>query len=284
MKRIFVIVVLALVAGGVWYLEQTKTLSLIRLDVANAPDLATIDKTVSTPPPLKAERDAPNASLSVAGTFQETNRHRSAQGLAALRLNAKLNAAAEAKLADMFARQYFAHESPDGRGPGDLADAAGYAYITVGENLALGNFENDAALVQAWMDSPGHRANILSGSYAEIGIAVGRGTYEGKTTWMAVQEFGKPLSACPQPDAALQTEIVNDEERLEMLKTQADALRTELESERKPKRREDADAYNEKVERYNALVREINALIAEIQGEVTVYNGQVEAFNRCAGS
>src|SRR6185369_15716694 len=118
-------------------------------------------------------------------------------GLPALKENALLDKAAKKKLDDMFAQQYFEHINPQGKGPSDLAKSVGYDYIAIGENLALGNFKNDAELVQAWMDSPGHRANILNKQYTEIGVAVGQGTYEGKKTWLAVQEFGRPTSSCP---------------------------------------------------------------------------------------
>src|SRR5688572_23107544 len=183
----------------------------------------------------------------------------------------------------MFDRQYFAHESPTGEGPADVIAAAGYDYVTVGENLALGNFADDRDLVQAWMDSPGHRANILEGKFTEIGVAVGRGMFEGRMTWMAVQEFGKPAADCPVVSAELQAQIEADKERLDGLEARADALKSEIESSKKPRTPEERDAYNAKVDEYNALAREINALIGQIQGEITVYNGQVQAYNACAG-
>lgn len=238
---------------------------------------------ITLPEPLRAKTESPTAKLTQDGVLLWTNAaRRNNGGLKPLTLNTQLNAAAEAKLRDMFAKQYFAHVSPTGIGPSDLAKAADYVYLTVGENLALGNFADDQALVQAWMDSPGHRANIL-GNYDEIGLAVGRGTYEGRTTWLAVQEFGRPRSACPNPDATLKTKIDADEVRLADVTAQADALRAELESTKRPRTREQVDAYNAKVNEYNALVEQINSLNREIQGEITVYNGQVQAFNACAG-
>ena len=59
----------------------------------------------------------------------------------------------------------------------------------------------------AWMNSPGHRANILNPHFQEIGVAVGKGMYEGHETWIAVQSFGMPLSACPASDANLKIKI-----------------------------------------------------------------------------
>ena len=53
------------------------------------------------------------------------------------------------------------------------------------------------------MNSPGHRANILNGKFTQIGVAVGRGTFEDHEVWIGVQVFARPLSDCPQPNAAL---------------------------------------------------------------------------------
>lgn len=244
-----------------------------------------IQKTVKAPPPLRGALTGEfGEDLSISGVLQETNRNRSENGRSALKLNTQLNTAAEAKLADMFDQQYFEHVSPDGRGPSDVAEAAGYEYIAVGENLALGNYENDAELVQAWMDSPGHRENILAKEFTEIGIAVGKGVFEGQTTWLAVQSFGRPLADCPQPSPKLNAEITANKAELEAMKTEADARKAEFDSASDPNNRKEAAAYNEKVNAYNALVKQINALIGEIQGQITVYNGQVRAFNACANN
>ncbi|HJV32502.1 MAG TPA: CAP domain-containing protein [Patescibacteria group bacterium] len=287
MKRlVFAILVLAALGGGWWYVRSRPDL-LMPIENAASRVTETVKEAavnVSAPPPLRKDTDAPTARLTVDGVFAETNRHRAENGVAALRRDERLDAAAQAKLKDMFDRQYFAHESPTGEGPAEVVAATGYDYVTVGENLALGNFADDRELVQAWMDSPGHRANILSPGYSEIGIAVGRGTYEGRTTWIAVQEFGKPTSDCPAVSDELRSAIDADKKRLDDLEARAEALRAELDAAGKPRSREERDAYNAKVDDYNALVREINALIGQIQGEITVYNGQVQAFNACAGA
>ena len=237
-----------------------------------------IKKDISTPPPLRLLRDAPQSSLTQAGVVSWTNIQRTNLGLQPLGQSAKLNEAALLKVRDMFNRQYFDHVSPTGGDISNLAQAVSYEYLSIGENLALGNYENDQALVQAWMDSPGHRANILKASYTEIGVAVMRGQFEGKTTWLAVQVFAKPLAACPQPDAALKAQIAVLEVRIDDLKRQAEQLLYEIENTR-PKR---GPEYNRKVDEYNALVEQINALIAELKGLVAQYNQQVHIFNSCA--
>jgi len=78
----------------------------------------------------------------------------------------------------MFVQQYFDHVAPGGKGPSDLMDDIGYEYIMVAENLALGNYIDDIVLVQAWMDSPGHWANILDNKVIEMGVAVVRGVID----------------------------------------------------------------------------------------------------------
>ena len=100
----------------------------------------------------------------------------------------------------MFEKEYFEHKSPSGIGASDIAHDVGYEFILVGENIALGNFDGDEALVQAWMDSPGHRANILNKRYTEIGIAAEKGLYQGKMMWLAVQIFARPMSLCQNPN------------------------------------------------------------------------------------
>lgn len=162
---------------------------------------------VITPPPLRGELEEPGGTLTLAGVFAETNRQRQENNQAALSANERLNQAARAKLQDMFTQQYFEHVGPDGKGPADWVEGVDYQYIRVGENLALGNFKDDADLVQAWMDSPGHRANILHPGFTEIGIAVGLETFENRRTWLAVQTFGLPASACPAPNAPLADSI-----------------------------------------------------------------------------
>ncbi|HYC34592.1 MAG TPA: CAP domain-containing protein, partial [Candidatus Paceibacterota bacterium] len=166
-------------------LSFDKVRSDIKTTVENLPD------------PLISKKAAVSGNLTVSVIVTETNNQRKANGLSELGVNELLTRAAQMKLDDMFKNQYFEHESPDGKGPGEVAEAAGYRFLTVGENLALGSFADEKDLVQAWMDSPGHRANILGTQFTEIGIAAKKGMFKGEEVWIAVQEFGKPLSACP---------------------------------------------------------------------------------------
>ena len=217
--------------------------------------------------------------MSAEGILQWTNVHRQQAWLQILSPNALLDEIAQAKVEDMFVRQYFEHVSPSGESISHLAEEFGYEFLAIGENLALGNYESDQALVQAWMDSPGHRANILRASYSEIGVAVQRGMFEGSTTWLAVQVFARPLSECDFPEGTLKTLIEQEEMQLEELALELERLRAEIEAHR-PKF---GPAYNQKVAEYNAFVDEYNALAAQMKTDIATYNLQVQAFNVCAG-
>lgn len=229
------------------------------------------------PPPLRGALDgSATAHLTRGGTISFTNQEREAQGLLPLNENPRLNQAAEVKLQDMFARQYFEHESPTGEGPSDLANQVGYKYVLVGENLALGNFKDDQTLVTAWMNSPGHRENILNRRYQEIGVAVGKGMFEGREVWLAVQEFGKPLSSCPQPGAALKTQIDQNQRRIDQLEAELVARKADMDSGKY-----DRPTYNEKVREYNEVVNQFNTLVNTTKQLVNQYNSQINDFNSC---
>ena len=109
--------------------------------------------------------------LSIRQILEQTTADRQEHGYEPLTLDQELSAAARAKLADMVARDYFAHVSPDGETIWPLIEKAGYCYVYAGENLA-GDFLDEEEQQQAWMDSPTHRANILSPFYEDIGLAV----------------------------------------------------------------------------------------------------------------
>ncbi len=120
-----------------------------------------------------------------------TNQKRAEQGLAPLNINDKLNESAQRKAGDMFAFNYWAHVSPSGRNPWSFFQEVSYKYIYAGENLAR-DFMSSEAVVDAWMNSPTHRDNILNGNYKEIGLSVVNGTLNGVETTLVVQHFGAP--------------------------------------------------------------------------------------------
>lgn len=221
-----------------------------------------------------------NSELTSSGIISWTNTQREAQGLVPLHENALLRKAAEAKIDDMFEQQYFEHESPDGKSPADVIGAAGYTYIVVGENLALGNFKDDETLVQAWMDSPGHRANILNNKYLEIGAAAKKGMFEGKEVWLAVQEFGAPLSTCPTTGAGLKARIDANRTQLAENQSQLQQQKATL----NVNRYKSQDDYNAAVAKHNALVERTNELAEATQNLVSEYNTAVNDFNECLES
>jgi uncharacterized protein YkwD len=183
-------------------IEETALESRAKLEM----ELVEIKKPseeVITPPPLRGDLKAPSVTLNKDSVLNWTNQYRKDAGLAGLMPNLVLDQAANKKMQDMFNQQYFEHINPQGLGPGDVLKSVSYQFIVVGENLALGNFAGDQALVDAWMASSGHRANILSVKFRDIGIAVGQGVFEGRAVWLAVQSFGTPVSYCPAPDPAL---------------------------------------------------------------------------------
>ena len=122
------------------------------------------------------------------------NADRSAEGLSELVVDDTLQKAAQMKADDMAAREYFAHETPDGRTPWDWFKRAGYTFRYAGENLAV-YFSDSTEVEKAWMNSPLHRENILSDKYREIGIAIAHGRYQGYETTFVVQMFGLPAEA-----------------------------------------------------------------------------------------
>ena len=160
-------------------------------------------------------RDRRAEYLSPEQIVLQTNQEREAGSQAPLASNPLLQEAAQKKVSDMFEKQYFDHNSPDGTTPAELVAAAGYQYKLTGENLAMGDFNSEAELVAAWMESPGHRENILKKEYTEIGVAAKLGKIDGRMTWLAVQEFGRPAPQCPLPDLALKQATEDKKSELE---------------------------------------------------------------------
>ncbi|ARX89048.1 hypothetical protein SMD44_08535 [Streptomyces alboflavus] len=113
------------------------------------------------------------------------NAERQKAGCRPLTTNSKLATAAQRHSADMKARNYFSHTSPDGTDPGRRITAAGYRWSTYGENIARGQ-QTAKSVMTSWMNSSGHRANILNCSFKELGVGVVKGS--GGPWW--TQNFG----------------------------------------------------------------------------------------------
>lgn len=136
------------------------------------------------------------------------NEDRATEGLGELTVNPVLEDAARMKAEHMAQNGYFAHVSPDGLDPWYWFYRAGYQFVDAGENLAV-NFSDSDDVNQAWLDSPGHRANIMNGKFTEIGIAAAKGTYKGKKTIFVVQLFGTPMAQALTSSVSRETEVTD---------------------------------------------------------------------------
>jgi hypothetical protein len=205
-----------------------------------------------------------------------TNQERAKDGATALTWNPKLAEEAMAKAKDMIAKQYFAHKSPDGINVSDLATIHGYAYSLVGENLALGDFKSSSDVMDGWMNSPGHRANILKKAYTEIGVAAIMGAYEGRQVWYAVQEFGRPPQNCKLPDTNKELLIKNSEAKMDELTLQLNTLKTAIDAGTGSRAE-----INAAIDQYNALAAQHNDLLISLKGVISAYNDEVSVYNAC---
>ena len=140
-----------------------------------APATATPKATATATPKATATPTAtPRATSASNLSYEEqvaelVNEIRAENGLGSLKLNANLSDVARAKSQDMHDNDYFAHESPTYGSPFEMMTAFGISYQTAGENIAMG-YASPQAVVDAWMNSPGHRANILKASFTQIGV------------------------------------------------------------------------------------------------------------------
>lgn len=125
-----------------------------------------------------------------------TNAKRAENGAGPVSYNAQLAQAAAAKVANMFAENYWAHNSPSGRTPWSFISSAGYKYVYAGENLAR-DFNDATSVVNAWMNSASHKSNLLDKNFKEIGVAVASGELTGNEGILVVQMFGTPVSQVP---------------------------------------------------------------------------------------
>jgi uncharacterized protein YkwD len=280
---IIIAVTVCVVGGGYWYFE--RSFSLPFQNIASFENAVTnkIQESISAPPPLNGSTSTPakkGNTLTRAGVIDDTNAQRSQFDLAPLSESNALDNIASLRLDDMFEKQYFAHVGPNGESAQTVASSVGYTYVAFGENLAEGNFAGDSGVVTAWMNSPGHRANILDVHYSEIGVAVRAGMFDGVNTWIAVQVFGKPTSDCPAVDSALKTTLDGEQVQIAQINSQLESEKAAIDAMQP----QYGDAYNAKVSDYNALAAQYNALAASIKSQVAQYNSEVAAFNACIGS
>ena len=171
----------------------SSTASTTRPTTTAAPAPATTEATIPPPPTTEAPAPPPTAPPATAPpppppaspvdhVVTLANAARADAGCEALQIDVRIVAAAQAHSDDMAANGYFSHDSLDGRSFADRVQAAGYP-SPGGENIAQGQ-RSAQAVHDAWMNSPGHRANILNCGFTTIGVGVNVGTW----TW--TQDFG----------------------------------------------------------------------------------------------
>lgn len=141
---------------------------------------------------LPAAPAPPSSSDFVQRVLDLTNQFRAQNGVAPLQLNQELNAAALNHSTDMALQDYFSHTGKDGSSAGDRMKQVGYTSYAWGENIAAG-YTTPEQVVQGWINSPGHRANMLNSSFTELGIGYyhlenDTGSVNYKNYW--TQDFG----------------------------------------------------------------------------------------------
>ncbi len=282
MKTLIAGIITAIVVAGLWYTaEHTNDAALSRARgiITEVQDSDFVQELPSRVFPKRSSTTLSRNADAIQGIdiIEETNKKRIASGLTPLAAEGVLNTSAQYKVDDMIARQYFEHESPTGEGVSDLGRRAGYEYVIMGENLALGEFASATDIVDAWMDSPGHRQNILSTKYQDIGVSVKQGMFEGKKVWFAVQHFGSARGVCPVIDETLKTTI--DRVNLELRKEEGEisALKAKLQAPGA----EIQLWYLSEVARFNNMVDAYNKKLSQSRAQIDVYNGQVRSFNLC---
>lgn len=138
--------------------------------------------------------DTGTLNYTAADVVAAINGIRTKRGLNALAVNPFLQKAAETKASHLLACDCLRHTEPDGTAPWTLITRAGYNYLTAGENLA-DSFLDITSLTTAWMNSPGHRSNILNNSWMDTGV----GIVLTPSRTVIVQEFGSPAPLNPPP-------------------------------------------------------------------------------------
>ncbi|WP_371649816.1 MULTISPECIES: sigma-70 family RNA polymerase sigma factor [unclassified Streptomyces] len=132
---------------------------------------------------------APNSLTKQGSTAQQVialvNTERAKNGCGPVTDNSRLATAAQRHSDNMAAQNFFDHTDPSGAGPGERIHAAGYQWSTYGENIARGQ-QTPADVMNSWMNSPGHRANILNCAFKELGVGIHNGS--GGPWW--TQDFG----------------------------------------------------------------------------------------------
>jgi len=210
--RTWATVIIALLLIVIWFLGRFPLLNRLDLDKKHSAE-DTLDKMNPIKPqtgkatpreiptsqpivPMIIQSPLASSTSTVAGIIKETNKVRQENGLPPLTENSLLDRVAEGRVEDMLRQQYFGHISPSGQGAAEMTQRVGYHYKILGENIgSMSMYATDRRFVEGWMQSLGHRENIMNEEVRDIGVAVRKGFIKRQEQWIAVQLFGLPSLA-----------------------------------------------------------------------------------------
>jgi uncharacterized protein YkwD len=256
--------------------DEKLSFSTSSIAKINTIEKITTVSATSSPKPLKSISENEGLQISSNVIVYWTNVQRKENNLSALIENTELSKIAEIRVNDMFSNSYFQHVSPTGDSVSKIADRSGVEYIIIGENIALGNFDSSRSLVDAWMNSEGHRANILNKNYTNIGVASIDGIYEGRKVTISAQVFDKPISDCP----VINKDIKDQIDSYVLIKDNLKADINKIELALQDKNLSNAE-YNIKIQQFNSIIAIYNNIIVKIKELADIYNKSVEKFNIC---
>jgi uncharacterized protein YkwD len=269
----------ASLSQGIQVLNQKLTRLGLATDTVSVPNETEIPDETH---PIDQNPKIDHTAVTSDNVLYYTNLERTKRGLKPLRFSSKLTRSANAKAADMFAYQYFAHESPSDPKKifGYFIDEQHYNFARVSENLAMGDFATAKDVVTAWMDSPSHRANILLPTYRDVGASVQKGSIHGSQVLLIIEHFGTPKNSCP---------LVSQEvyEHLKTIENDADAAKkiaTDLETKINQSTQISSSELDELIGLYNAAIRSYNSLVAQFKTLSADYNTQTQKYNECIQS
>ena len=158
-----------------------KMLAAVLLSVTLAAGITAGQAGVAEALPVSVSAPSVTQSAQSSYTFSRqvvslVNKQRAKAGLKPLTLSTKLSAVAKAKAIDMYKKDYFDHNSPVYGSPFDMMKAFGVTFRYAGENIASG-YKTPEDVMKAWMNSPGHRANIMNKNFTTIGMGYFNGEW-----------------------------------------------------------------------------------------------------------
>jgi uncharacterized protein YkwD len=279
---------------SVWLSRKQKVILLIIVGIIAIFSLARRERHSLTIPVPGVGPGVFQEQLSREAIIGLTNNIRTLQGLSDLSENALLDAVAEARAKDLLEKQYFEHVSPTGEQASDVAQRIGYRYKVIAENLASGLFFTNQKVVDGWMQSPGHRRNILSPDVKDIGVSVIKGKLHGANTCISVQIFGLQSPSvsdktCASPSPTLLAEIEAKTAEIKSLNERLNRLRQELDSENDSIALDRTAVGNDsgrnyelsvKIQTYNEKSSWHNQSLAEVKAKQAVLSSMLEEYKR----